>query len=69
LNFLDYICAEDRKARDIADLSDRAFSTIAAAEEKLGVPVRYAGVGPSLEETLEVPLLASTTNIAVMRHG
>lgn len=69
LNFLDYICFRDREGRDFEGLSDRALAAIAGVEERLGQSVRYAGVGPGLDQTFELPMLAHAGTAEVGKHG
>ncbi len=60
LNFLDYVYFQDRLARSAADLSGRSRNTMAEVEEMLAIPVRYVGVGPTLDSTLEIPNVAQS---------
>jgi len=60
LNFLDYVSFEDRFARRPEELSERSRDTIRGVDEKTGAPVRYVGVGPTLESTFAIPDLSHT---------
>lgn len=51
LNFLDYVNYVDREAQSFSELSDKGQTFVANLEQRLGVPVAYIGVGPSLKRT------------------
>lgn len=53
LNFLDYVSFQDRMARSLEACSQKTLDTIRRVQERLGVPIRYAGVGASMETTLD----------------
>jgi adenylosuccinate synthase len=55
LNFLDYISFADHTARRVEELSARSAKTIDEIEEQLKVPVRFLGVGPTLDATFRFP--------------
>jgi adenylosuccinate synthase len=54
VNFLDYVDHRNRGVASASALTESGKLFIAGVEEKLGVPVRFAGVGPALSETLRM---------------
>jgi adenylosuccinate synthase len=52
LNFLDYISFRNKDAANGPGLTTDTTNFIARLETQLGVPVRYAGVGSSMSQTL-----------------
>lgn len=51
LNFVDYLAFQNRTARSVESCSQSSLRFIERVQEKLGVTVRYIGVGPSLDDT------------------
>ncbi len=51
LNFLDYLAFENRLARSPRNLQPGTIPFVEAVQSRLGVPIRYCGVGPRLDET------------------
>jgi adenylosuccinate synthase len=52
INFLDYLGFDNSSARNTAELNEPAQEFIHQLEDRLGIPVKYCGVGPSLGQTL-----------------
>jgi adenylosuccinate synthase len=73
LNFLDYVSFEDRSARSEEELTNKAYGRLAEVQQELGVPVRYAGVGPTLTDTFEISTIADAGRSRLIRgrelHG
>ena len=54
LNFLDYLDYRNRRAADRLDLTESTKAFLENVEKELGVHVGFAGVGPSLSETMRI---------------
>ncbi len=55
LNFLDYVSFENRTAKCLDELTDKASDMIAKVEDRLDLKVGYVGIGPRLIDTFAVP--------------
>ena len=55
LNFLDYVSFENRTAKCLAELTEKASDMITKVEDRLGLKVGYIGIGPRLIDTFAVP--------------